>query len=257
MQASAAIRVPGMVWQPDNATANPQGNWHKLGVNTLLIQWLATMDGTGALWRTPGLPDLALRPWARRIIAGMVGDHDERRARSNVEAMIEASVALSKESLPWNPVGWYFPVESDPTWNGVQRMAALLKHLPRPLWISVYDNSNLGARTFAKWVATWLPADVGVFFQDGVGLYMRDARTAADYTLALADQIGWQRLRLIAEAFRPSDVKAADGSSRMRSATAQELREQLAVYANWPVFVFDGPHYLPPALVKELSATVL
>ena len=243
-----SVNVSGMVWQPDNATVRPEGDWQRLGVNTLLIQWLQTDDGKGHVWRVPALEQLRGQPWAQNLIAGLVGDGDERRARANVHALAKASQELALQELPFDPVGWYFPVESDPTWTGVNHLADSLRNLPRPLWISVYDNSNLGPKAFASWLQQWLPDDVGVFFQDGVGLHTRDAATAAQYALALVDVLGWQRLKVIAEAFRP------DGSGGFRSASAQELRAQLSFYAGWPVLVFDGPHYLPPALVNELAS---
>lgn len=244
-----SVKVTGMVWQPDNATERPEGDWQRLGVDTLLIQWLATDDGSGQVWRTPSLEQLRGQPWAQSIIAGLVGDPDEPRARRNVAQLAKASQALARETLPFEPVGWYFPVESDPSWTGVGRLADSLRDLPRPLWISIYDNSNIGAQALARWLQQWLPDDVGVFFQDGVGLHTRDAATAAQYALALVDVLGWQRLKVIAEAFRP------DGSGGFRSATAQELRAQLSFYAGWPVLLFDGPHYLTAALVDELSAS--
>ena len=52
------LRVPGMVWQPDNATARPEGEWQRLGIDTLLIQWLATDDGAGHVWKVPALEQL-------------------------------------------------------------------------------------------------------------------------------------------------------------------------------------------------------
>ncbi|WP_417284209.1 hypothetical protein [Comamonas sp.] len=241
------VKVSGMVWQPDNATSRPQGEWQRLGIQTLLIQWLATDDGSGKLWRTPSLERLPAQPWAQSIIAGLVGDYDEPRARRRVELLAQASARLAKEALPFEPVGWYFPVESDPNWKEVNRLAESLQNLPRPLWVSAYDNSNLGPKAFARWVKRWLPQDVGLFFQDGVGLHTRSAATAARYALALADTVGWQRLKVIAEAFRP------DGAGHFRSATALELRAQLSFYAGWPVLVFDGPHYLTPALVEALA----
>ena len=241
------LRVPGMVWQPDNATARPEGEWQRLGIDTLLIQWLATNDGAGHVWNVPALEQLRGQPWAQNIIAGLVGDGDEPRARSRVQELARASQLLAQQPLPFEPAGWYFPVESDPSWAEVHRLAESLRDLPRPLWVSVYDNSNIGPDALVRWLQQWLPEDVGVFFQDGVGLHTRDAATAAQYTLALANALGWQRVKLIAEVFRP------DGSGSFRSATAQELRSQLSFYAGWPVLLFDGPHYLPPALVNELA----
>ena len=56
----------------------------------------------------------------------------------------------------------------------------------------------------------WLPPDVGVFFQDGVGVHARDARTARRYADTLASRLGKARVRIIAEAFRLPDFPVRD-----------------------------------------------
>ena len=43
--ASGPVQVDGVVWQPDNATVAPRGNWDRLGARELLVQWTA-VDGT-------------------------------------------------------------------------------------------------------------------------------------------------------------------------------------------------------------------
>ncbi|EPN68434.1 hypothetical protein A245_03653, partial [Pseudomonas syringae pv. actinidiae ICMP 19096] len=75
--------------------------------------------------------------------------------------------------------------------------------LPRPLWISVYDGANIGPAATADWLKTWLPDDIGVFFQDGVGVYARTAPVARTYADALRKRLGKDRVRIIVEAFRP------------------------------------------------------
>jgi len=139
-------------------------------------------------------------------------------------------------------------VEIDPTWTEAPRLAALLNRLPRPLWISVYDSANVGPREMAKGLATWLPTDVGVFFQDGVGVHAREAWVARHYANTLANELGRERVRIIAEAFRPRQ------GGGFRPATLEELKPQLAAYHGYPIYLFEGPRYVSGALVDELAA---
>ena len=118
--------------------------------------------------------------------------------------------------------------------------------LPRPLWISVYDRANVGPEALATWLGGWLPQDVGVFFQDGVGVHARSAPVAREYLRVLQRHLGARRVRLIAEAFRP----AVGGG--FRPATPGELVPQLQAYGGQAVYLFDGPHYVNDTLVEVL-----
>lgn len=247
------VHADGIVWQLDNATINPAGNWQQLGVHELLIQWSAVDDtaylaGTGM--RTAAhLPDwqrIGREPWARNVILGLAGYQDERRARTQLSALADQSVAVARAPVPLHVTGYYFPVEIDPTWQEAPKLAAILNRLPRPLWVSVYDQSNIGGKALADWLATWLPADVGVLFQDGCGVYAREPYVARTYVDDLAARLGKRRVRLIAEAFRPAE------RGGFRAATADELAAQLAVYRGYSVYLFDGPHYVSEALTREL-----
>ena len=142
--------------------------------------------------------------------------------------------------------GYYFPVEIDPTWKEAPQLTALLNKLPRPLWISVYDSANVGPQELADGLLQWLPKDVGVFFQDGVGVHAREAYVARHYANVLERSLGKGRVRVIAEAFRP---KQGGG---FRPATIDELRPQLAAYSGLPIYLFEGPLYVTPALVDQL-----
>lgn len=245
--------VMGTIWQPDLATVNPRGNWQRLGAQQLLVQWTA-VDGmafvTGsevpAAQETPDWLRIAKEPWAREVILGLAGDYSEPRARGNVEKLGTLSLALARLPTPLNVVAWYFPVEADPTWPETARLANALAHLPRPLWISIYDNGNIGSAAFSEWVASWLPVDVGVFLQDGVGLHTREPAVARDYFHAVVNRLGPGRVRMIAEAFRPN------GQGAFRAASAQELTTQLSVYRGLPVYLFDGPHYVSDSVVESL-----
>ena len=245
--------VQGIAWQVDNPHIEPHGDWDRLGVTDLLIQWTAVDDtafvsGT-TLHEAPRLPDwqrIAAEPWASHVLVGLAGRFDERAARAGAAQLVEPSLQLVVAAPPLHVEGWYFPVEVDPTWQDARSLAPLLERLPRPLWISVYDRSNIGGKALADWLDSWLPRDVGVLFQDGVGVYAREPQVARDYADALAATLGKARVRVIAEAFRPGP------NQTFRSATAAELRPQLDAYRGYRTYLFDGPHYVSPQLVEEL-----
>ena len=251
-----AARVPpieGVVWQIDNDTVEPRGNWDRLGVRRLLIQWtvvdgLAFRENTGLPpgARQPDWQRIAREPWASEVILGLAGRFDEKGARAQIAELTEISARLARLPTPLNVVGYYFPVEIDPTWTDAHRLADLLARLPRPQWISVYDSANIGPQELADGLLQWLPQDVGVFVQDGGGVHAREAQVARQYMAVLSRSLGEDRVRLIAEAFRP---KAGGG---FRPATVEELRPQLATYAGLPIYLFEGPRYVSPELVEQL-----
>ena len=246
--------IVGIVWQPDNKTVGIKGDWQKLGARELLVQWTVVDDqafvpGTG-LPSVPVLPDwarIAKEPWAQDVIIGLAGYFSENRSRDNIEQLAAMSERIAKLPIPVHVTGWYFPAEVDPSWTRAKELPALLAKLPRPLWISVYDGANIGPAATADWLKQWLPDDIGVFFQDGVGVYARTAPVARTYADALRKRLGKNRVRIIAEAFRPNY------GGGFRSATAAELKPQLAAYDGYPLYLFDGPHYVTPELVKELA----
>lgn len=253
--SGCAVQVPpieGMVWQIDNENAAPKGDWDRLGARRLLIQWtvvdgIAFRDNTGLPAGTPpDWPRIAAEPWAREVILGLAGRFDEKNARADIAQLAETSARLAALPTPLNVVGYYFPVEIDPTWTEAPQLTALLAKLPRPLWISVYDSANVGPQELADSLLRWLPPDVGVFFQDGVGVHARDAWVARHYVTVLERSLGKGRVRVIAEAFRP---KQGGG---FRPATIDELRPQLATYSGLPIYLFEGPRYVPSALVDQL-----
>lgn len=257
--AGCAVTVPpieGVVWQIDNDTTEPRGDWHQLGVKRLLVQWtvvddLAFIPGTtlqpGA--KMPDWKHIGAQPWAREVIVGLAGRFDERAARGDIEALARLSAQLARQPPPGlNVTGWYFPVEIDPTWQEAPRLGPLLRELPTPLWISVYDSANVGPEELAESLVQWLPPQVGVFFQDGVGVHAREPYVARHYANVLARRLGKERVRVIAEAFRPKE------GGGFRPATLAELRPQLATYAGYPIYLFEGPRYVPSQLVRELAA---
>ncbi|MDQ0507204.1 alpha-amylase family protein [Xanthobacter agilis] len=248
--------VDGIVWQIHAGSLDPYGEWERLGAQALLLQWIvlngiAFVPGLGieTIADPPNWARISKEPWARSIIVGLASLSSEPDARRNVAALVDLSARIARKPLPFRPSGYYFPVEADPTWADAPKMGALLSALPRPLWVSAYDNSNIGAAPFADWVDSWLPKDVGLFFQDGVGLYMRTPESARHYGDVLIAKLGRERFRMILEAFRPA------GNDQLRPATAAEIRPQIAAYRGLDTFVFEAPHYLDRKLVNELTRT--
>ena len=245
------LRVSGIVWQLDASTVDIAGNWQELGADHLLIQW-SKVDGVSFLesasQRRPDWLRISRESWAQHVILGLAGHFDERRARGDAVSLARESLSLADARLPLNVEGYYFPVEVDPTWQEApDTMGNALALLPRPLWVSVYDNTNLGAEALADWLASWLPPDVGVFFQDGVGVEARTPGVARQYADALASRLGRQRLKVIVEAFRP------ESAGRFRAATPQELMPQIKAMQGYDVYLFDGPHYLDERRVRDLA----
>lgn len=246
--------IVGIVWQPDNKTVGIKGQWDQLGARELLVQWTVVDDqafvpGTG-LPSVPVLPDwarISKEPWAQDVIIGLAGYFSENRSRDNIEQLAAVSERIAELPTPLHVTGYYFPAEVDPSWTRAKELPALLAKLPRPLWISVYDGANIGPAATADWLKQWLPDDIGVFFQDGVGVYARTAPVARTYADTLRERLGKDRVRIIVEAFRPNY------GGGFRSATAAELKPQLAAYDGYPLYLFDGPHYVTPALVKALA----
>jgi glycosyltransferase involved in cell wall biosynthesis len=114
--------------------------------------------------------------------------YDERRARNEIVELSDISKRLARLPTPLKVAGWYFPVEVDPSWVDAPRLTDTVQGLPRPLWISVYDNTNVGPETLVDWLGGWLPEDVNVLFQDGVGVHAREASVARRYADVLADR---------------------------------------------------------------------
>ncbi len=252
-QAEPLPPVTGIIWQLYETAPDAKGTWHRLGARELLIQWtaadgIAYVPGT-LLPQSKRMPDwerIAREPWAQHVIVGLSGRMDEGASRRSLEAMIIESQAISRLRFPFRVTGWYFPAEIDPTWKeAASVLPPALERLPRPLWVSAYEGEGIGAQKFADWLASWLPGDIGVLFQDGVGVGVRSASAAREYADALAVRLGKARVAIIAEAFRTE-------AGKFRAATAAELRAQLPYYKGFPIYLFDGPHYVPDSIVEEL-----
>ena len=246
--------ITGVIWQLYESAPDARGTWHRLGAREFLIQWtavdgIAYVPGT-RLRSSARMPDwarIAKEPWAERVIVGLAGRTDEKEARRSLDAMLAESLEISKLEFPFRVSGWYFPPEIDPSWKEApQVLPPLLARLPRPLWMSAYDGESIGAREFADWLASWLPSDVGLLFQDGVGVHVRSAAVAREYADALVARLGKERVAIIAEAFRAHQGK-------FRPASAVELKPQLAHYQGYRIYLFDGPHYVPETVINELT----
>lgn len=260
MPGSAWAELPpitGFMWQLHEQMADAKGNWHRLGARELIIQW-AAVDGIAyvpglKLRQSARMPDwerIAREPWAERVIVGLSGRMDEQTTRRSLPAMLQESLEVARLTFPFKVSGWYFPAEVDPVWKDAPKvLPPVLNKLPRPLWISVYDGEGIGAQKFATWLASWLPADVNVLFQDGVGAHGRSVPMARQYADALSSELGKARLAIMVEAFRVDKEKG-----KFRPATAAELRPQLAAFAGHRLYLFDGPHYVPDRVVEELVA---
>ena len=254
--ADGPVRIGGIVWQPHGLNLRPEGDWDRLGAYQLLVQW-RTVDGQPIDAQVPGDSNrfehadwhrIGQAPWAKEIILGLAGRFQESEARANAVELANISAAIAAPPHGVNVVGWYFPVEFDPTWEVPTDLVKALAQLPRPLWVSLYDNSNIGTEGLVAYLQRWLPADVGIFWQDGVGIHSRDAVVAKELADGLARHLGHDRLKVIAEAFRP-----APGGG-FRAATVSELRQQLAHYTAFDVFLFEGPTYVTAASVSGLLA---
>jgi hypothetical protein len=248
------VLIEGIIWQPDEQTIEPTGVWHRLGARKLLVQWTVVDErpflpdtGLPSDLRMPDWALIARQPWAREVILGLAGRHSEQQARGQGRALAALSARIASQTK-LRVAGWYFPVEADPTWIEVRLMREWLKDLPRPLWVSVYDNSNIGPAPFLNWLNSWLPSDVGVFFQDGVGVATRMPNVAKQYADELARGLGRHRVRIIVEGFRRNP------NGGFRAASARDLLGQIEAYEGHSLFLFEGPHYITNALVSELQA---
>ena len=133
MMTACASTISGVVWQPENAVIDPKGKWDQIGARQLLIQWtavdnLAFVSGAGipTVPKLPDWPRIATEPWAKEVILGLAGYFDETKARANLDELGALSERLAKLPTPLNVVGWYFPVEIDPTWGDAPKLAAIL-----------------------------------------------------------------------------------------------------------------------------------
>lgn len=248
-------RIEGMFWQPDLASTPPQGNWDLLGVSTFVPQWSVVQSKswfdheTGFVrWdKHVNLKQLQQNPWAQHIILGLAGEYNEKLARSHIEQLAQYSRQIAEKTRQIPLKGYYFPVEADPSWLDIDVLAHALNTLPKPLWISIYS-AEPQPEYLDSWLKSWLPADTGVFFQDGVGVGTRSPQQARATLDQLQQEFGQDNIIIVLEAFRP--VKAG----KFRSAYPWEIIQQLKAYEGERVYIFDGPHYMNRWTVYVVAA---
>ena len=247
--------VTGLVWQLHGNTPDAKGTWQRLGARELIVQWMAVdrvafVPGTSmpSAKRMPDWTRIAKEPWAERVIVGLSGRFDEQRTRRSLDAMLAESLEIARLRFPFPVSGWYFPAEVDPNWKDAPKaLPPVLAKLPRPLWVTIYDTDNIGAERYADWIASFMPRDVQLLFQDSVGVGVRDAPAARRYADALSARVGQQNVAIEVEAFRTRH-------GRFRPATAAELRSQLPHFEGYRTYLFDGPHYVSERVIDELLA---
>jgi len=238
-------RVEGIFWQPDLNSTPPKGNWDLLGVSTLVPQWSVVQskswlkhDVNFPKWeKNINLEQLHQQPWAKDIILGLAGEYDEKLARSTALKLAEHSQTIIEHTKFIPLKGYYFPVEADPSWLGVDYLSKAIRSLPKPLWVSIYS-AEPEPEHLDVWLKSWLPEQTGVFFQDGVGVGTRSPEQAKALLEKLQHEFGQKQIIIVLEAFRPRK------NGQFRSAYPWEIIEQLKAYEGQKVYIFDGPHYM-------------
>lgn len=248
---TAPPKIEGIFWQIDQMS-QASGNWDLLGIHTLVTQW-SIVDSRSFFkeipiesWEhQPDWTSIAEQPWSKHVILGLAGMFQEPLARENIDQLYLQSQQVINSTLPIQTSDYYFPIEVDPSWNGVANFAQYISRFQRPIWISIYS-ADRRASFLQYWLESWLPANANVFFQDGVGVGTRTPEEAAIIYKNLRTQVGEKRVVILLEAFR----RKADGS--FRAAYPWEIARQLKAYSGQRVYIFDGPHYLNKASVVWL-----
>ena len=252
-RSPSPAKVVGIFWQPTLDT-KPSGNWDLLGVNTFVPQF-GVADGKSWLKTTkipqweplPNWSKIQKQAWSKNLILGLSGQYDEQQARAHVADHGKISLQfIQEQSLTRKPIAYYFPVEADPSWLGVSVLGKTLEKLPKPLWVSIYS-AKTEPFAYDSWLASWLPNQTHVFFQDGVGTGVRSPAQARKILENLQQKFGKDRIVIVLEAFRP---KSGGG---FRAAYPWEIIQQLDAYQNQKVFIFDGPHYLSRPTVYVIA----
>jgi hypothetical protein len=205
---------------------------------------------------------IAQEPWAQEIIIGLPGIFNESSARSSAASLAALGQQFGQLQFPSNVKGFYFPIEIDPTWiarpdigqlqGAPEILAPLWELLPRPLYVSVYYGSGIDGSAAADWLVSFIPSDVNVLFQDGVGAFDVSIPLALQRFNQLKSKFG-KRVEIIAECFRVNPVQPAPEGEYFVPATAAEITEQMTAYKKLPVWMFDGPSYLTNDIIEQMS----
>lgn len=250
----------GIFWQTLNANVNTRRSWDYIGVTKTMFQWVAvggqSFIDQNILPEQTNLLDLnaiAQEPWAQEMIIGLPGIFDEATARSSAASLATLGQQFGQLTFPANVKGFYFPIEIDPTWTAAPEiLAPLWASLPRPLYVSVYYGNGIDGAAAADWLAQFIPGDVKVLFQDGVGAFDVSIPLAMQRFNQLRSKFG-KRVEMIAECFRVNPVQPAPEGEYFVPATAAEIAEQMAAYRKLPVWMFDGPSYLTNDIIEQMS----
>lgn len=239
--SSPVVLAEGIFWQPDQQHLGPHGDWQQIGVESLVVQygsvderaWFANAYQQ-AYADVPDWKRIGGEPWARRIVMGLAGNFDEDASRQRVSDLARMSSLLAQHT-PLPASAYYFPVEADPSWKDVGTLGTALNTLPRPLWVSIYSRP-ITPQALAAWVLTWLPPDVGVMLQDGVGIGDRSPEQAQALFDALQRTLGPGRVIMVAETFHQ------DAEGNLQSAPLSQLVRQLKTYRGDRVYLYDTSH---------------
>lgn len=242
--SSPVVLAQGIFWQPDSQHLHPHGVWNEIGVSSLVVQY-GSVDQrawfSNAYQATyDDIPDwkrIGGEPWARRVVMGMAGSFSEDVSRAHVLDLGRMSSLLAQRT-PLPASAYYFPVEADPSWTGVGSLGVALESLPRPLWVSIYSRP-INPQTLAAWVQTWLPPDVGVMLQDGVGVGDRNPEQAQALFTALQGKLGSRRVIMVAETFHQ------DKQGDLQAASFSQLVTQLKTYRGDCIYLYDASHLSP------------
>lgn len=236
--------IEGIIWQPTNDYPVPQGNWHLIGADTLLVQWSLNDSlswvPTEEFEIQPAPPDwTALRrePWAERLILGLSSRMQLEDSRRDW-ALLASEGERLQASLDgrFGVDGWYAPIEFSPDWINNDAYLAYLASLPRPRYVSAYGGYDMEAGAFADWVEGWLPDDATLLYQDGVGVGRQTPEQARARADVLIDRLGEDRVVMVLEAFQP------DGQAGVGPASLTQLVHQLRAYRGLRLYVFAARH---------------
>lgn len=243
LPAAEAPLLEGVFWQPTDDYAFPSGNWHLLGADTLIVQWTVN---DGRAWmpsrlfptvpRPPDWGALQREPWAGRVVLGLASRMDLEAGRADWQRLLRHSRQAVVEA-PLQPVAWYAPLEISPDWEDAAAVAAYLEDLPRPLQVSAYGGYDMSPAVFADWVASWLPEDVVLLYQDGVGVGRHSPEQARARVDVLRERFGEDRVVMVLEAFSES----SDG--RFGPASLRQLMAQFRAYRGLRVYAFSARHF--------------
>lgn len=255
--------VNGIFWPTQAANVDFRRPWNALGATTTIFQWVA-VDGSSFIpniWlplnsKQLNLTNIATYPWAAKIVVGTPGLSNQATARTSAASLAALAQEYGTLIYPSNVTGFYFPVTFDPSWVAAPTvMAPLWSLLPRPLYVTVFYDSTVDGATGAAWANSFIPTDVTILFQDGVGTYGTDPVLALTQAMQLKKL--HTKLELVTECFRPNPAFPGSGSKYI-PITVDEYYEQLTHYegTGLTVHAYDGPDYLDSELIQEIKGLI-